>query len=75
MIYIKNQSGKEIHFASKIDSIPNVIVNQTFEIAICGDEIEHFRLVFPNLPDRKFSDCLRFFGDHAKFIVANWGPY
>jgi hypothetical protein len=35
------------------------------------DELDHLRAIFPSLPTRADRDSMIWFGDHAKFILAN----
>lgn len=41
-------------------------------VQLDGDELEYVRNTMDNIPMHKTKRVVRIFGDHAKFIAANW---
>jgi hypothetical protein len=42
------------------------------EVQVSGDELTYVTHHFNHLPQAPHTRVVRYFGDHAKFIVANW---
>ncbi len=69
-LYIVNTSGKdEIWHVGTPNLILTEIINVSF-IQVDGHELDHIRQQFTNLP-MTTKRSARWFGDLAKFIVAN----
>ena len=54
--------------------VPGMLnINAVTAIEFLGsDELEQLTLKFENLPRPKERDSVKYFGDTAKFILANW---
>lgn len=70
MLYIITPKGThDWHIGQKV-SIPKEELNQVIEVQADGDELEHIRYQFQNIPHAKVRVC-NWYGDIAKFIVNN----
>ncbi len=74
-LYFSTANGREpqeLHVGDKarLDMMrlnaPDVV-----EVQADGDELEHIRREFRNLPGRS-ARVVRYYGDHAKFIAGNF---
>jgi hypothetical protein len=50
---------------------PNVDVEQISSVQLDGHELNHVHSKFSDLP-KSNGRIVKYFGDHAKFIFANW---
>ena len=79
MLYIINKDGKTIETWYIGKSMNEVRKNMAFQQNIINiqavqateDELDHILHNFDNLPHHKHRRVIRWFGDHANFIVAN----
>lgn len=71
MLYIVKDFGSEIHW-HRGESLPSDLnIHQVVEVQADGEELEMILLRQENLPVPNRGRVMRWFGDHAKFIVAN----
>ena len=75
MMYIifRNDQEKEFHVGDKIPRLfTKDLISLVEEVQADGDELQYILESFNNLPKAGFRRVQRWFGDNAKFIVANW---
>lgn len=53
------------------EPIPEVDILRVVAVNADGDELQYIISRFPNLPYCNHRGLVQWFGDHAKFIVAN----
>lgn len=71
--YVVTTSNEEIIFYVGQEKIIKSISPHTIkEVQLDGHELDHVLITMPNLP-RSSGRVVSYFGDHAKFIIANWG--
>lgn len=68
--YLVKEDGTErqFHIGASFDHKEAADV---VEVQLDGDELQRAEDNFPNLPKAR-TRVVRYFGDHAKFIIANW---
>lgn len=59
-------TGEELHY-DIMDNLQNVT-----EVQADGEELDRIRNNMPGIPQALTKKAVRFYGDHAKFITANW---
>lgn len=67
--YFITKDGKEhiVHVGENM-TIP---ADNIVEVQVDGDELSHVESKFSNLP-KSTGRVVKYYGDHAKFIVGNW---
>jgi hypothetical protein len=70
MLYVRRESeGLTTHHVG--EPLYKGSLSQVIEVQADGDELLHITQRFTNLPMTN-GRVVRWFGDHARFIVANW---
>lgn len=70
MMYIVTNSGmdEQWHIGERR---PDITPSHVTEVQADGDELTYIGERFTNLPVDRLGSVVRWFGDHAKFIVSN----
>jgi len=70
--YIVTTDNEEIIFyVGQKEKIKNIDPHTVKEVQVDGHELDHVISTMPNLP-KSSGRVVQYFGEHAKFIVANW---
>jgi hypothetical protein len=76
MGYVITEDHKtfSFHIGSQVNMMFDKIFHGIVEVQVDCDELSHVLDHFDNLPRRcdKMQKVVHYFGDNAKFIIANW---